>query len=427
MDARGVGHLTCGMERRRHVIFRRQTQRKRAEGRIKAVVKGEPRHTIQKIRRGGGTLGHHPRQNVLGQRAPRLPAVEGVGVMGQKEGAFGLGNLTLQDHRRGKPAQDRRDGSRRKLMKCKALHGLVHLKNRGWHHLVAVGVQETHGNRNDLGVFIRLPRCRRVGLGEGQRIGATLCPCRPSLMHAKPRCASLRVPAFELRQIAAGDILEHLEPILDRGGLPIVAVKVKIERAGIVGIAHQPFEHADHLGAFFIDRCGVEVVDLDKAFGPHRMGQRPLILAELAGAQHQDIFDPLDRMAAQIARELLIAKDRQTLLQAQLKPVPAGDAVAGPIVEILMRDDRLDPGEIIIRRGFGAGQHDLGVEDVQPLILHRAHVEIINRHDVEHVQIVFAPVDLLIPDHGRLQRLHPPGAAVLIAGAHPDVEIHLTP
>ena len=37
MNARGVGHLTCGMERRGHVIFRRQTQRKRAEGRIKAV------------------------------------------------------------------------------------------------------------------------------------------------------------------------------------------------------------------------------------------------------------------------------------------------------------------------------------------------------------------------------------------------------
>ena len=48
-----------------------------------------------------------------------------------------------------------------------------------------------------------------------------------------------------------------------------------------------------------------------------------------------------------------------------------------------MGDDPLDKGIVLIRCGFRAGQNIFGVEDIQPLILHRAHVEIIDRHDVK--------------------------------------------
>jgi hypothetical protein len=72
------------------------------------------------------------------------------------------------------------------------------------------------------------------------------------------------------------------------------------------------------------------------------MRQRPGILAELARAQGQHVVDALDRGRAHVGHELLVAKDRQPLLQAKLEPVAAGDAVAGPVVEILMRDDALD-------------------------------------------------------------------------------------
>jgi hypothetical protein len=48
-------------------------------------------------------------------------------------------------------------------------------------------------------------------------------------------------------------------------------------------------------------------------------------------------------VGAHVAGELLVAEDGQPFLQAELEPVAAGDAVAGPVVEIFVRDDRLDP------------------------------------------------------------------------------------
>ena len=92
-----------------------------------------------------------------------------------------------------------------------------------------------------------------------------------------------------------------------------------------------------------------------------------------------------------------------------------------------MRDDRLDTGEIVVGGGLGAGQHGGGVEDVQPLVLHRAHVEIVDRDDVEDVEVVFAPVNLLIPSHRAFQRVHGEGAFALIAAPDPDVERHVAP
>ena len=104
-------------------------------------------------------------------------------------------------------------------------------------------------------------------------------------------------------------------------------------------------------------------------------------------------------MAAHIARKLLIAEHGQPFLEAKLEPIAAGDAIARPVVEILMRDDRLDPGIIVIGGRVRQGQNIFGVEDIQPLVLHRAHVEIIDRHDIEDIQIIFAAVHLFIPAH----------------------------
>ena len=194
MDARGVWHMASGMQRGRQIVFRRQAQSKRAEGWIKAVVKGQSRHAVQKISRGLCPRCHHARQHILGQCAAGLPAVEGVSIMGKKEGAFGLRHVALQHYGGGKSAQDRRDGSRGKTCESKALHGLIHLKNGRSHHLIAIGVQQTDGNWNDLGILFVLPRGGRVGLGEGQRIGATLGRSRPRFMHRQVRGSGLRIP-----------------------------------------------------------------------------------------------------------------------------------------------------------------------------------------------------------------------------------------
>ena len=64
-----------------------------------------------------------------------------------------------------------------------------------------------------------------------------------------------------------------------------------------------------------------------------------------------------------------------------------------------MRDDRLDMGVVGIGGGLGAREHIFVVEDVEALVLHRAHVEIRHGHDVEDVEIILAPERLLVPTH----------------------------
>jgi hypothetical protein len=83
-----------------------------------------------------------------------------------------------------------------------------------------------------------------------------------------------------------------------------------------------------------------------------------------------------DGLGAQVHAEFLVAEDRQAFLERQLEPVTAGDAVAGPVVEVLVADHRLDVGEVGVGGGGAVGQHVLRVEDVQALVLHRAHVEV---------------------------------------------------
>ena len=109
----------------------------------------------------------------------------------------------------------------------------------------------------------------------------------------------------------------------------------------------------------------------------------------------------------------------------ELEPVAAGDPVARPVVEIFVRDDAVDRVVIGVGRGVGVGEDVARVEDVEALVLHRAEVEVGDRDDVEHVEIVFAAVDLLVPRHRRLERM--PSRARCGAGrrAHPDAELDL--
>ena len=136
------------------------------------------------------------------------------------------------------------------------------------------------------------------------------------------------------------------------------------------------------------------------------MRQRAGVLGELRRAQRAHVGDALDRARALVGGEFLIAEDGQAFLQAELEPVAAGDAVAGPVVEIFVRDDRLDVGVVGVGRGLGQGEHVLVVEDVEALVLHRAHVEVGHGDDVEHVEVVFAAEGLLVPAHRALQRVH---------------------
>ena len=116
----------------------------------------------------------------------------------------------------------------------------------------------------------------------------------------------------------------------------------------------QGVKHPHHLGALFVDGRGVEVVDLAIELGPHRMGERAGVLGELVRAQAAHVVDAGYDARALVGGELLLAIDREPFLQAELKPVAAGDAVAGPVVEILVGDDGLDGFEVVVGRGLPA-------------------------------------------------------------------------
>ena len=133
------------------------------------------------------------------------------------------------------------------------------------------------------------------------------------------------------------------------------------------------------------------------------MRHRAAVLGELGSAQQLDVFYPLDRGGTHGGRKSGVAKYGKALFQTELEPVATGDAVAAPVMEILVRDYGFDPLESGIRAGIGITEHAGGIEDIQALVFHRAHVEIIHRHDIEQLQVVFPAIDLLIPAHGFLE------------------------
>ena len=69
-----------------------------------------------------------------------------------------------------------------------------------------------------------------------------------------------------------------------------------------------------------------------------------------------------------------------------------------------MRDDALDALVVVVGRGLGLGEHVLRVEDVEPLVLHRAHVEVVDGDDHVDVEVVLETERLLVPLHRALQR-----------------------
>ncbi len=72
-------------------------------------------------------------------------------------------------------------------------------------------------------------------------------------------------------------------------------------------------------------------------------------------------------------------------------------------MKILMSDHTFNSLIISIGCRFRLRQHILRVEHVQPFVLHRPHVEIINGDNLVLIQIVFEAVGLFIPAHGFFQ------------------------
>ena len=217
-----------------------------------------------------------------------------------------------------------------------------------------------------------------------------------------------------------------------------MVAEVKIHAVAETLAPQQGMQHADDLGALLVHRGGVEIVDLLVAVRADRVGHRPRILGELRRAQPAHIADALHRTrrlgtglarrrGEHVGRELLIAEDRQPFLEGELKPIAAGHPVAGPVVEILVGDDALDTLVIEIGGCLGLGQHVLGVEDVETLVLHRPHVEVRSHDDHVAVKVELEPEGLFVPAHRMDQRIHRVASTVKIALLYPHLQQHLAP
>mmetsp|Transcript_2692 Transcript_2692/g.9004 ORF Transcript_2692/g.9004 Transcript_2692/m.9004 type:complete len:385 (+) Transcript_2692:1945-3099(+) len=156
------------------------------------------------------------------------------------------------------------------------------------------------------------------------------------------------------------------------------------------------------------------------------MGHRARVLQELRGPHDAHVLDALDRLRRHVRREVLVPKYSQPLLERELEPVPARDPVARPVVKVLVGNNALHALVVGVGGGGGLGQHAGGVEDVEALVLHCAHVEVIHSHNVVHVQIVLPSVGRLIPRHAVFERLHGPVQLVQVLLLRPDGQAHRT-
>ena len=91
----------------------------------------------------------------------------------------------------------------------------------------------------------------------------------------------------------------------------------------------------------------------------------------------------------------LIPKDSEALLECELEPVPAGDSVSSPVVKVLMAHHAFNACKVHVGCSLRGGQHQAAVEDVQRLVLHGTHVEVVHSHNVEQVQVVLQPKGIL--------------------------------
>jgi hypothetical protein len=185
-----------------------------------------------------------------------------------------------------------------------------------------------------------------------------------------------------------------------------MAREVEIHAAAKPLGTEQRVLHPDDLGALFVHGRRVEIIDLEIFVRSHVVRHRPGIFGELLAAQIFDRCDALDRAGIEIAREFLVAEHGQAFLQRQLEPVATGDAVAGPVVEIFVADHAFDRRVVVVGGGRRVRQHEPAVEDVEALVLHRAHVEVIGAEDHERIEVVFAAEALLVPRKRALDRRH---------------------
>ncbi len=255
----------------------------------------------------------------------------------------------------------------------------------------------------------------------------TVNPARGIVLvgHGEFRGAGLAVPAAETTEINPGGILHCQHEIIAGGRRAIMTLEVEAHTRLEGGLTQQGVHHADHFRPFLIDGQGVEVVHLDHHIRTDGVRHGARVFGKLRPAHGAHVVDAVDATRAQIGGELLIPEHRQPLFQAELEPVAASDAVAGPVMEIFVTDHPFDIVVVVVGGGRRVGQYETGVEDIQPLVLHGTHVEEVDRHDHVDVEIILETKALLVPAHGVDEALHGETGTIQIAFVDEDLESHL--
>mmetsp|Transcript_540 Transcript_540/g.931 ORF Transcript_540/g.931 Transcript_540/m.931 type:complete len:520 (+) Transcript_540:902-2461(+) len=392
---------------------------------------GGTTHAVLKVsavgRVGGGVI--EIQQAELGQPLPRLPTIVGVAVVGEEEEQV-VRRLSrkLHLHGRAEVAQQRRHRTRRDVGEYESLRSGAETQHRAGPQLASATVL-LQVERDVLP--IRTQQAHRDG--DEHRLAGRALLAREAVRSVRRavrsrdlqlRRARLPVPLGEVvqREVIRGG--HGREEVVAGDRLAVVALEVQVHPLPKARFAQHCLIHADHLRALLIHSRRVKVVHLDVAVGPHRMCHRARVFAELCCAKTDDILDALHRARIEVRGELLVAKHGEPLLQRELEPVAAGDTIAGPVMEVLVADNALDAAVIRVCRRCRRCQNQSGVENVERLVLHRASIKVMHRHNVEQVQVVLQPEDFLIPLHGLLEALHRKAAfAELRLLIHKDAQL----
>ena len=222
----------------------------------------------------------------------------------------------------------------------------------------------------------------------------------------------LCIPEHEGTEIAARDFRHHCNEVLNGHRLTVETIEVGVQPSAKPIAPDQGPQHADEFCAFFVHGHGIKIVDLGIPIRTHGVRKRSSILGKLKRPQALHIVDPLHVLQRAIGRKFLIAKNGQPLLQRKLEPVPTGHPITGPVVEVLMRDDALDGDIVVVGGGFRACQHILGVEQIQALVFHGSHVEIIHRDYHVDIEVVLTAEGVLVVSHRAGERSQCMSAAI---------------
>ena len=251
--------------------------------------------------------------------------------MGQQHHEVGFVQVVLQRHRCAEATQDRRHGLCvvGQPFEVKALLGTREHQQFALAQHMAVSIHQCALHRDDKRQFLGLAGRGWAALAQGQGVATTGRIEVPLGLHMG--CTGLRVPEFELGQVfgqrrVGRSVGNGLGEVVAGHRLTIVTVKVELHAACKPfacrrrrAVSYQGLHHAHHFRPFFVDGDGVEVVDLDVAVRPHRVGHRTRVFGELHRAQQAHVFNALDGARAVVAghvlAELLVAKNGQTLFE----------------------------------------------------------------------------------------------------------------